>query len=132
MNRAIEETERRRKAQEAYNKQHNITPATVKKNIQVGIDSEAAAHRKANAAVGKDQETEYVTQEYINELEAEMMEAAEALEFERAANLRDRITQLQDSIGEKISNVSVKPANQSRRGKRSRKGGAKIPRPKKR
>ncbi|MCP4189765.1 MAG: excinuclease ABC subunit UvrB [Planctomycetaceae bacterium] len=132
MSRAIEETERRRKAQEAYNKKHNITPATVKKNIQVGIDSEAAAHREANAAVGKDQEAEYVTQEYINELEAEMMEAAEALEFERAANLRDRITQLQDSIGEKLSNVSVKTGNQSRRGKRGRKGGAKIPRPKKR
>ena len=107
MSRAIEETERRRAVQEAYNKRHNITPETVRKNIRSGIESEAAAHREANAAVGSTQEDEYVTREYINELEAEMMEAAEALEFERAASLRDRITTLQDAIGQKLSEVAT-------------------------
>jgi len=132
MSRAIEETERRRAVQEAYNKRHNITPETVRKNIRSGIESEAAAHREANAAVGSTQEDEYVTREYINELEAEMMEAAEALEFERAASLRDRITTLQDAIGQKLSEVTTTKSQSGRRGKRGKRGGSRVPRPKKR
>ena len=132
MSRAIEETERRRAVQEAYNKRHNITPETVRKNIRSGIESEAAAHREANAAVGSTQEDEYVTREYINELEAEMMEAAEALEFERAASLRDRITTLQDAIGQKLSEVATTKSQSGRRGKRGKRGGSRVPRPKKR
>ena len=132
MSRAIEETERRRAAQKAYNERHNITPETVRKNIRTGIESEAAAHREANAAVGSTQEDEYVTREYINELEAEMMVAAEALEFERAAALRDRITTLQDAIGQKLSEVATTNSQSGRRGKRGKRGGSRVPRPKKR
>ncbi|TWT31376.1 excinuclease ABC subunit UvrB [Blastopirellula retiformator] len=128
MQAAIDETERRRKIQQEYNEKHGITPETVKKNIRKGIESEAEAHRAANAAVGKEDDAEYITQEYIAELQAEMLAAAENLEFERAAAIRDRITKMQDAVGKKVSEVDNKEANKGR-GKR-RRGGAKTPRPK--
>ncbi|MCA9217897.1 MAG: excinuclease ABC subunit UvrB, partial [Planctomycetales bacterium] len=127
MQKAIEETERRRAIQKEYNTKHGITPETVRKNIRSGIEAAAAAHREANAAVGREDEAQYITEEYINELEAEMLEAAESLEFERAAGLRDRITQLRDSIGKKISEVETKSPAKRGRGK---KGGSRIPKPK--
>jgi len=131
MQRAIEETERRRKKQESYNVENGITPQTIRKNISVGIEAVATAHREANEAVGSTDESEYITREYISELESEMMEAAEALKFERAASLRDRITQLNDSIGKKISEVQSEPRSAQRRGRRSgAKLGGRIPRPK--
>ncbi len=131
MQRAIEETERRRKKQESYNVEHGITPQTIRKNISAGIEAVATAHREANEAVGSTDESEYITREYISELESEMMEAAEALEFERAASLRDRITQLNDSIGKKISEVRSETRSAQRRGRRSgAKLGGRIPRPK--
>ena len=73
----------------------------------MGIESDVAAHRAANAAVGQAEEEQFVTTEYINELEAEMMEAAEQLEFETAAAIRDRIMQLQQHKGQKLSQVKV-------------------------
>jgi excinuclease ABC subunit B len=127
---AIRETLRRRKLQEEYNREHGITPETIRKNIRSGIEADAAAHRAANAAVGQEEEAQYITVEYIRELEAEMMEAAEQLEFEKAAALRDRISQLQDSIGEKISDVPSKPATGKRR-RRKKSGQQKVPRPSK-
>ena len=137
MQRAIDETERRRAAQEQYNHEHNITPETIRKNIRIGIEAEASAHREANEAVGVGDEKEYVTLEYINELESEMMAAAEALEFEKAASLRDQINRLQDSVGMKFSEVAAS-ASAKRDGasgsgrRRRRKSGARVPRPKKR
>jgi excinuclease ABC subunit B len=131
MKNAIEETERRREIQRRYNEEHGITPETIRKNIRAGIESEAEAHREANAAVGRGDDAEYITEEYINELEAEMLAAADGLEFERAAALRDRIMQLRDSLGKKVSEVEVesyKAKTGARR--RGRKGGAKVPRPK--
>lgn len=122
MKAAIDETNRRRSRQEAYNNEHGITPESVIKAIRSGIESEAAAHREANEAVGRTDEKEYVTQEMINELEKEMIEAAEALEFERAASIRDRITKLQDAVGQELSSVDTSSSgNRSRRGKRGRK-----------
>jgi len=133
MQTAIDETRRRRRRQEAYNKEHGITPESIQKNIRSGIEAEVHAHREANAAVGRTDETEYVTREYINELESEMMAAAEALEFERAAALRDRITQLQDSIGKPVSEVEVESYTPKRGRHRRRRGGSgKVPKPKKR
>ena len=126
---AIEETRRRRAIQEEYNTEHGITPETVKKNIRQGIEEAVAAHRMANEAVGRKDEAEYVTQEYLNELEAEMFAAAEAMEFERAAILRDRITQMQDSIGEKVSDVKIEAY--SAKGKKRGGKGQRVPRPKK-
>jgi len=133
MQRAIEETERRRAVQQEYNRQHGITPATVRKSIRAGIEAEAAAHAQANAAVGRSDDSDIITEEFINELQAEMLAAAEALEFERAAALRDRIEQVRDSIGKKASEVDVKQKSYGRqRKKRGRTGSAsRVPRPKK-
>ncbi len=133
MKQAVEETRRRRHLQQQYNFKHGITPETIRKNIRAGIEEQVAAHREANAAVGRADEADYVTQEYINELQAEMLAAAEALEFERAAALRDRIMQMQDSIGEKISDVQVESSRPQGRGRRrKRKGLGKVPKPKNR
>jgi excinuclease ABC subunit B len=106
MQRTIEETARRRTLQEEYNREHGITPETIKKAIFAGIEAEAAAHAEANAKVGRTDETEYITEEYIAELEAEMFAAAEAMEFERAATIRDRIGSLRDQIGKPMSAAS--------------------------
>jgi excinuclease ABC subunit B len=124
MQRAIDETERRRKLQQEYNAEHGITPETIKKAIHRGIESVASAHAQANAAVGRTDETKYITEEYLAELEAEMLAAADALEFERAAAIRDRIERMRDSVGETIDSVrDSKPA-------RGRRGKGRVPRPK--
>jgi len=93
MARAMAETGRRRDAQLGYNAEHDITPQTIRKAIRDTLAEEVAAHRVAREAVGAS-ETEYEREELIVALQAEMMEAAEALEFERAAQLRDRIAEL--------------------------------------
>jgi excinuclease ABC subunit B len=128
MQRAIEETERRRGLQEQYNRQHGITPETIRKGIRAGIEAEAKAHAEANAAVGRSDETEYVTEEYLAELEAEMMSAAEALEFERAAAIRDRIGRMRDSLGRKVAEVDLRRGAGG--GPRRRGRGGRLPRPK--
>jgi len=131
MQRAIEETDRRRALQEAYNEKHGITPETIRKAIHAGIEAEAAAHAEANAAVGRSDETVYITEEYINELVEEMVTAAEAMEFERAAAIRDRISTMRDAIGQPVDAVEEKKVV-GKRGRRRRGGGKKesIPRPK--
>jgi len=128
---AIEETRRRREVQEKYNQEHGITPETVKKHIRAGIESAVAAHREANAAVGREEESEYITEEFLNELEAEMLAAAENLEFERAAALRDRITQLRNSVGKKVHEVAVKSYKAGPKFKSRKGSGNRVPRPKK-
>jgi len=117
MQKAVDETSRRRAAQEAYNREHNITPETIRKNIRTGIESDVAAHRAANAAAGQDAEEQFVTTEYINELEAEMMQAAQQLEFETAAAIRDRIVQLKKFKGSKLKEVKLQPQKGRRRRK---------------
>ena len=118
-------TSRRRKIQEEYNQKNNITPETVKKNLRAGIEAEAAAHRKANEAVGRSSEEQIITEEFIHELETEMLAAAEALEFEKAAAIRDQVMQLKESLGQPLSEAKVKSPKQKQR----RKGGSKVPRP---
>lgn len=134
MQRAMDETERRRKLQEEYNREHNIKPETIKKAIRAGIEGEAAAHARANAAVGRDDETQYITEEYINELEKEMYEAADQMEFERAAIIRDRIDKMRESIGLTVKSVEdqMKKGGKKRSNKKLAGGKkAKVPRPKK-
>ncbi len=126
---AIDETARRRKLQEAYNQQHGITPQTIQKNIRAGIEADIKAHREANEIVGRSDETEYVTMEYIQELEREMLAAADELDFEKAASLRDRITALNDQVGEPLS--KVKNAGKKSKGRKGRGRRGKMPRPKK-
>ena len=133
MQRAIDETLRRRALQDRYNQQHGITPETIRKTIRTGIEAEVEAHRQANAAVGRGDDAQYITQEYLDELEKEMLAAAEALEFERAAAIRDRIVQMQDSLGQKVADVKATDAGEPRRGRRRRGGnrGGRVPRPQK-
>jgi len=117
MQRAIDETSRRREAQLAYNEQHGIEPQTIRKAIRDGIEAEIASREAAREAI-RANEAKFVTIEYVRELEQEMMAAAEALQFERAAELRDRIVSLQQGLG-------GEPAEKQRfkgkrRGKRSK------------
>jgi len=112
MKRAIDETNRRRELQLAYNKKHNITPKTIQKEIKKGIEDEVSSHKIIYESVAETEE-EYVTQEFVNELEEEMLRAAESLEFERAAELRDRIQQIRAKDG--TSNLLSKSENANRR-----------------
>ncbi len=93
MRAAMDETERRRNKQLAYNAAHGITPQTVKKAIRKGIELEIRARKTAAAAVNAD-EKEYDRAELLAELEKQMLDAAQNLQFEKAANLRDEIKQL--------------------------------------
>jgi len=90
---AIEETDRRRARQVAYNQEHGITPQTIVKAIRDGLESEVQGRRAAREAV-RLSEKDYARTELVRELEGEMHRAAERLEFERAAELRDRIQEL--------------------------------------
>ncbi len=94
---AIDEVERRRAKQIAYNETHGITPQTIKKAIRRGIELELAATRTAKAAAGKRPQKQYDREELLRMLQEEMLEAAKALEFEKAARLRDEIRKLKDA-----------------------------------
>jgi len=96
MRKAIDETERRRRIQIAYNEQHGITPRTVRKKVRDVIEAtkvaeDGPAYETANR-VGK--MTKKERQRLIAQLEKEMKAAAKELEFERAAELRDMIIEL--------------------------------------
>jgi len=90
MAQAIDETSRRRKIQLEYNRANNITPRTIRKAIRTTLADQLRARQVARDAI-RASEQEFDTVELLAQLEAEMYEAAEKLEFERAAQLRDRI-----------------------------------------
>jgi excinuclease ABC subunit B len=98
MKAAIDETERRRAKQLAYNIEHGITPQTIIKAIRQGLDTELRARKTAREAV-KAAEPEYEITELLSTLEAEMLEAAESMEFEKAAALRDQLLVLKEKYG---------------------------------
>lgn len=136
MRAAIDETNRRRKLQMDYNQEYGITPETVKRNISAGIQGAATAHQRARAMVTGQATGQVVTDEYLNSLETEMLQAAEDLEFERAAALRDQITNLRDRVGETIEAYEVGKSAQPQGARRKAKGagksrGTRVPRPKK-
>jgi excinuclease ABC subunit B len=110
MQRAIGETQRRRALQLEYNAQHGITPQTVRTAIGAGIEEAIAARQFAQEMAGQKRE-DYVTEEYLQELQAEMLQAAADLEFERAAQLRDRIAELKGQ-------PTAAPQIKKRRGRR--------------
>ena len=114
MQRAIDETARRRQVQEAYNQEHNIVPKTIVKPIKDLIDLTLVAEEsgeykvdidaKAKAAAKKLQRpdkklTKKEGEALLKALTKEMQMASRALEFERAAQLRDMIFELQDIMG---------------------------------
>jgi excinuclease ABC subunit B len=102
MKTAIEETNRRRNIQIEYNKEHNITPQTIKKEIQDIIlrkTNEKQAAQKFNIATMKEQTNlldPSQKKKLIRALEKEMLEKAKNLEFEEAALLRDEINKLKE------------------------------------
>ena len=105
MQRAIDETNRRREKQEAYNKEHNITPKTVYKEqrqliklTKVAEESEAADY--AEKALKKKSTKELNSM--AKELERRMQKAAKALDFELAAELRDRLILVKGKLGQKL------------------------------
>ncbi len=93
MDKAIAETRRRREIQEAYNKEHGIVPKTVEKSIRDVIEATKAAEEPEEYYHGKSplELTKKELADYIKLLEKQMKQAAADLQFERAAQLRDRI-----------------------------------------
>ena len=89
MQRAIDETMRRRKIQSEYNEKHGIIPKTIKKDV-----AELLEISKDASAVKKEKLTKQEREEMIRKLERDMREASKMLEFEYAAMLRDRIIEL--------------------------------------
>ena len=95
MRHAIDETERRRSIQEKYNKEHNIVPHTIKKDVRAVI--EIASSKEINAAKGKKKMDAKERDSLIEKLTAEMKKAASQLDFERAAYLRDSIAKIKNT-----------------------------------
>ena len=134
MKNAIDETNRRRKIQMDYNREHGISPKTIEKSIRLGIESELTEHREATEKVGRSEDVVYITEDLISEVEKDMMAAAEELDFEKAALLRDRIGKLREAVGEPLSAVAESKSGygkKGRRGRKRRRGSKKVPRPKK-
>lgn len=95
MQRAIDETNRRRSLQDKFNKEHGITPKTVRKNIREIIEPVKSVEPTKDTASFADIEI------MIENLYDEMLLCAENLEFEKAAEIRDRIKHLKKELGEK-------------------------------
>jgi excinuclease ABC subunit B len=112
MRRAMDETNRRRAVQERYNTEHGVTPETIIKAIRSGLMSEVSARKIAAEAV-RLSEQQMDRTELVATLEQEMFQAAEELDFERAARLRDRIKELRDSP----ELAAVPPTGKTGRGK---------------
>lgn len=91
---AIDETARRRSIQMAYNEEHGIVPKTIIKPIREVVHSKETKEMTARYLRRKQKLSKKDTAKYIQELEAEMRQAASDLEFERAAELRDMILEL--------------------------------------
>lgn len=92
---AIEETQRRRTIQEAYNEEHGITPKTIQKGVRDVIRATTAAEEtETYEATPAKKMTKKEREKTIAKMEAEMKEAAKALDFERAAELRDLLLEL--------------------------------------
>ena len=95
MKKAIDETARRRKIQIEYNREHNITPETIRKEIRSGLTMELKARQAAREAV-RFEPDEFEKVELASTIEKEMLEAAAALDFERASFLRDKLKELKE------------------------------------
>jgi excinuclease ABC subunit B len=101
MRRAIDETDRRRNIQQAYNREHNITPETIQKEItkifDFGSEPESATLKKVSETLAEYQSMEALESAIVS-MEKEMHAAAKDLDFERAADFRDQISELKKLI----------------------------------
>ena len=116
MKRAIDETARRREIQQGYNKAHGITPKTIVKPIKPLIETTLVAESggKYEVKKGRKKLTKKDRENLIKTLTREMQQASRALEFERAAELRDMILELDGSL----PGAAPKKASKSRRSKK--------------
>ena len=100
MKKAISETERRRIIQRAYNKKHGIVPSTIRKNLNLfdysAHDTALMAEGSVNEEINAYEGTELDLEDIIRDLDYKMKLAAESLEFEKAAEYRDKIRELKD------------------------------------
>ena len=94
MEKAIRETNRRRAIQEQYNKEHNITPQTIKKDVRESIRAIKAEDIGVEFKINKDEDIKDV----ITKLTDEMLKYAADMEFEKAAEIRDKIKELEKMI----------------------------------
>ena len=119
MRRALDETRRRRAKQLAWNAAHGVTPRTIEKSV----DQVLQATHVADAIRGEDEDVSGLLSAaerddprgLIARLEAEMLDAARVLEFERAASLRDRVDELKAMLAG-AERLGVRPAAPRRRG----------------
>jgi excinuclease ABC subunit B len=108
MRQAMDETERRRAKQLAYNEEHGITPKTVIKSIRTGIDDELKARRGAKIAADST-DPMLDARELVKELENDMIAAAQGMEFEAAANLRDQMMHVRELIAQQKDSGDESP-----------------------
>ena len=92
MEKAISETNRRRKIQKEYNEKHGITPTTINKSVREAISATKVEELQEEYNIGKDESIE----EIIAKLTDEMLKHAAEMEFEKAAELRDKIKELEN------------------------------------
>lgn len=98
----IDETSRRREIQDEYNKEHNIVPKTIKKEIRDVINTSIAAEEDVDFEVNENEFTKEEISAMIDALKPEMYRAAEELDFEKAAEIRDKINELKEKKKEAI------------------------------
>ncbi len=99
----MDETNRRREIQIAYNLKHDVTPETIRKSVQqIEFTTRVADARRKPVGRVSEPKARYAdevnTEEFLKILEREMAEAAEAMDFERAAILRDQVFELRATV----------------------------------
>jgi len=110
----IRETERRRARQQAYNREHNLVPRSVVRGVQESLQTIVRAARGVESRViGSEDQAD--AQEVLRELEHEMWEASEKLEYERAALLRDQVEEWKKTHGLESQGSTPRPPGRSPR-----------------
>lgn len=97
MKAAIDETERRRSIQKAYNEEHGITPKTIEKSVRAVIEATKLAGKESDEGKNPEEMTTKEIRDYVKALEKQMKQAAMDLQFEKAAKLRDKIFEYKSS-----------------------------------
>ena len=100
MQRAMDETERRRAVQEAYNKEHHITPKSVKKEVVNLIELTKVSEEEKGYGAADELLTKEALHKVIHSLTQEMKKASRQLEFEKAAEIRDRLGRLRQELSQ--------------------------------